>query len=435
MDQSNEEENKHGWCVECQQINTGRLWCRACNSKRFQQNFSNWTSGNDDVDKFIQNCQLLAKDKFQLLEWIPYDRFYNIKYVAKGGFGKVYSAIWKDGHISHWNLSKNSWERRGSNKHVALKSLNNSQNITLDFINEIIPHVELILPNQYIGYYGISQDPDTKDYIIVLTYAGKLQNYFKRKAPYNRKQPFDLKLRRRIIALLDIVNGLKKIHEKEILHRNLHVGNILVFKKIAYITDMGLCKPTNYKEFNITDNSVYGVLPYVAPEILRGQPYTKESDIYSFGIIMYEVISGIPPYNGIEHNEYLALKICEGLRPRFSINVPQLILHLIKRCLDANPLNRPDVKDLSKIFHEWLDEFKRHNREKTESTKTELIKQIEESEKINNSSTVSTNLSLTNELCSKDIYTSKLLNFNNLSEPKNSDDYYENYDNISSILL
>ena len=87
---------------------------------------------------------------------------------------------------------------------------------------------------------------------------------------------------------------------------------------------MGLCKPADY---NALENSkkIYGVLPYVAPEILRGQNYTKAADIYSFGIIMYEVISGLPPYHDVSHDNYLAIKICQGLRPTFNIKVPQLI--------------------------------------------------------------------------------------------------------------
>ena len=54
-------------------------------------------SGNVDMDKFIQNTQLSAEDYYKVLEWIPYDRFRNIEYIAKGGFGKVYKANWIDG--------------------------------------------------------------------------------------------------------------------------------------------------------------------------------------------------------------------------------------------------------------------------------------------------------------------------------------------------
>ena len=67
---------------------------------------------------------------------MPYDRFCDIKYIAKGGFGKVYRANWIDGFITNWDKDK-SWKRLYSNKLVALKSLNNSKNVTLEFLNEV----------------------------------------------------------------------------------------------------------------------------------------------------------------------------------------------------------------------------------------------------------------------------------------------------------
>ncbi|CAB4394672.1 unnamed protein product [Rhizophagus irregularis] len=55
--------------------------------------------GNHEVDKFIQKVQLKAKDYNEVIEWIEYDRFENVEYLAKGGFGTIYKAIWKDGRI------------------------------------------------------------------------------------------------------------------------------------------------------------------------------------------------------------------------------------------------------------------------------------------------------------------------------------------------
>src|SRR5438128_291804 len=90
---SNEELNMI--CVECNKI---------CPAKRFQQNFKNWTSGNNDIDKLIQDTQLsIHKYANWALEWIPYDRFYDIEYIAKGGFGKVYKANWINGPINKWD--------------------------------------------------------------------------------------------------------------------------------------------------------------------------------------------------------------------------------------------------------------------------------------------------------------------------------------------
>ncbi|GES73389.1 kinase-like domain-containing protein [Rhizophagus clarus] len=362
MDQSNAEK-LYGRCVECKQINTGENWCQTCNSRRLQQNFNNWTSGNNDVDKFIQNIQLSARNKYQLLEWIPYDRFSKVKYVAKGEFGKIYKAIWNHhGLISHWDVCKSQWKKIAS-------------------YVKIIDDNSL---NHFVEFYGVSQDPKTKDYILVMQYARSLQYWIgMREGIYGKPYEFNwhLKLKDGINILSSLANGLERIHEEGLIHRNLHMGNL---------------------ELKIAKNSIYGVLPYLAPEILREKPYTKESNIYNFGIIMYEVISNIPPYyHEVKHNEHLSLKICEELRPRFNIKVPQLILHLIKRYLDANPLSRLNVRELSKILHDWLNELKKHTKNKTELTKIKLIKQIEESEKINNSSSATNNLSLTNITCSK----------------------------------
>ncbi|RIA94518.1 kinase-like domain-containing protein [Glomus cerebriforme] len=416
----------YGKCEECNQENTGYEWCNACNAKRFQQNFKNWTSGNDDIDKFIQDSQLSATDSFKVLEWIPYDNFFNNKYVAKGGFGKVYKANWNDGYILNWDNKNRNWEREHQHMEVALKSLNNSENVTLEFINEITLHHKLI-GNYYsiLSLYGITQEPDTKNYMMVLYYAshGSLRNYL--------DANYKLSWKDKIKNLHCIAQGLNKIHFNELIHRDLHIGNILHtgFGGNTCITDMGLSKPVDYDN---TKKSIYGVLPYIAPEILRGQNYTKTGDIYSFGIIMYEVISGLPPYHNVSHNENLAIKICEGLRPRFNIKVPHLIIRLIKRCLDANSLNRPTANEVYNILSQWRYELEE---EEEETKETELQKLIKEADEINNNlqTSIAFSTSLSYETHSEAIYTSRLLNFNNLPEPKNSDDYYKQYNNIISM--
>ena len=124
-------------CEECNQPNTDLYWCSSCNAKRFQQNFKNWTSDNDNIDKFIRHTQLSAKEWYEVIEWIPYDRFYDIKFIAKGGFGNVYRANWIDGYIHNLNNKNKKWFRHDQDEFVALKSLNNSKNVTLEFINEV----------------------------------------------------------------------------------------------------------------------------------------------------------------------------------------------------------------------------------------------------------------------------------------------------------
>jgi hypothetical protein len=110
-----------------------------CNAIHFQQNFENWTSGDDDIDKFIQNTQLSIHGNNynlfkQVLEWMSYDRFYNIKYIVKK---EVYQANWIDGKLSYWSDDDQNWIRRSQNMIVILKKLSNPKNITLEFMNEV----------------------------------------------------------------------------------------------------------------------------------------------------------------------------------------------------------------------------------------------------------------------------------------------------------
>src|SRR6266542_1214231 len=96
-----------------------------CNTIHFQKNFENWTSGNNDIDKFIQDVQLSAHSVLDAIEWIPYDRFHNIKYISK----KKFYANWLDGYINYWHNENQNWKRKDQNMLVILNSLNDSKDI------------------------------------------------------------------------------------------------------------------------------------------------------------------------------------------------------------------------------------------------------------------------------------------------------------------
>src|SRR5437762_9179490 len=90
----------------------------------------------------------------------------------------------------------------------------------------------------------------------------------------------------KINKLQQIARGLLDIHNAGKVHKDFHSGNIL-FGKNPYISDLGMCQPANSEA---QSEGVYGVLPYMAPEVLCGHQYTKAADIYSFGIVMNELM-------------------------------------------------------------------------------------------------------------------------------------------------
>src|SRR6185369_15153031 len=101
--------------------------------------------------------------------------------------------------------------------------------------------------------------------------------------------------------------------------------------------------------------SIVRVLPYVAPEVLNGKPYTQKSDIYSFGILMSVISTGKQPFNDKAHGYGLMLEICEGLRPAFSNNTPKFYIEFAYKCMDADPDNRPTAEEILKTISFWKD--------------------------------------------------------------------------------
>ncbi|GBC02011.1 hypothetical protein RclHR1_04410004 [Rhizophagus clarus] len=369
-------------CKTCGEIyaDISHKWCKLCQMYNLNKNFVNWTSGNKIIDKFIQDMQLKI-DKYgdMIVEWIPYNQFNNIKEIGEGGFATVYSAIWKDGPIQNGYKEL----KRMPNKNVALKCLHNSQNITNKFLDEAKKY-SISIDNddnddKILKIYGISQNPDTKDYIIVLQYANG-GNFYIDKHWYWFE---------RLVALGNIIRGLKKIHENNMVHRDFHTGNILLSignslsnresgntSSEIYISDMGLCGEVD----NIDETKVYGVMPYVAPEVLRGKPYTKAADIYSFGMIMYFVATTRQPFDNCAHDDLLVLNICNGIRPEINeLKLPKCYIDLMKRCWDSDPNNRPsaiEIKELIISFQENREQFevvenyRRANLLATESNQT-----------------------------------------------------------------
>ncbi|EXX62627.1 Rad53p [Rhizophagus irregularis DAOM 197198w] len=329
--------------------NLKKKWCKSCQINYIQNNLTNW-SGNQKINDFIREMQLKIDDYHNIIfEWIPYDQFDYIEEVGKGGFATIYSAIWKVGPLNYY---KGLYERDNYNKEVALKCINNSHNITDEFLNEVKAYsITGYEYNNVLKVYGISQNPITENHIIVLQYAkcGSINNwmhYFYKDFDHSTKYSL----------FIEIFYGLKEIHQKQMFHQDFHIGNILVNNNVNFegiplgihISDMGLCGEVGDKN----KTKIYGVMPYVAPEVLRGNLYTQAADIYSFGMVMYYIITGRQPFENCAHDGLLALDICRGIRPEIP-EIPELksnwYIDLMKKCWDSNPDIRPNVDTMLNV--------------------------------------------------------------------------------------
>ncbi|CAI2192841.1 17609_t:CDS:2, partial [Funneliformis geosporum] len=231
-------------------------------------------------------------------------------------------------------------------KQIALKRLYYSNKANPDFWNELKRH--RCKQNKFIPRcYGFSRDPATKDYVLVFEFVdGDLRHYLK-------KNFVDITWEKKLGIVYNIAHGLMTIHNAGLVHRNFHSGNILRHfngsQSLTYISDLGQFRPSN----NQDEDGIYGVLAYIAPEVLYGEPYTEASDVYSFSMIMWEIASGQRPFYERPHGARLAWDICNGLRPQIIVETPQCYIELMERCWNADPKQRPDIRELEKTLMSW----------------------------------------------------------------------------------
>jgi hypothetical protein len=123
-------------CDDCEKGRLALSYCENCVRNHLKENFSNWTSKNDNIDNLIKKCQMETIGPNKIIEWIPYNNFQDIKYFTKGGFSKIYLAKWIDGHYVEWNSEEKQLKRNGT-ENVVLKDLESVESANRSWFEEV----------------------------------------------------------------------------------------------------------------------------------------------------------------------------------------------------------------------------------------------------------------------------------------------------------
>jgi len=265
------------------------------------------------------------------------DRYQIIKSIGEGGMANVYLAY-------DTILDRN----------VAVKilrgDLSNDEKFVRRFQREALSASSLSHPN-IVEVYDVGED--NGEYYIVMEYIeGKhLKNLIKKRGKLTLSETVDI--------MLQITDGMSVAHDSYIIHRDIKPQNIMILENgLVKITDFGIAMAMNATQLTQT-NSVMGSVHYLPPEQASGQGSTLQSDIYSMGIVMYELLTGELPFKGDNAVE-IALKHLKepitDIREKLP-NVPNSIVNIIKKATAKNPKNRySDAREMHEDLKTCLDD-------------------------------------------------------------------------------
>ena len=248
------------------------------------------------------------------------NRYEIIKLIGEGGMANVYLA--KDIIL---------------NRDVAVKILRgdlaDDEKFVRRFQREALSASSLCHPN-IVEMYDVGED-NGYFYIVMEYIEGvTLKQLVKRRKYLNLNEVLDI--------MLQLTDALAHAHESYIIHRDIKPQNILIlYNGLVKITDFGIAMAMNNSQMTQT-NSVMGSVHYLPPEQASGKGSTIKSDIYSLGIMMYELLTGKLPFTGDNAVE-IALKHLKEKIPCITHemdNIPQSIENIILKACAKNPKNR-----------------------------------------------------------------------------------------------
>lgn len=254
--------------------------------------------------------------------------------VGEGSFGTIYRG-----------------DYRGAD--VAVKVLKYQNAITPDMIRDFKSEIGIMEKLRHpciINFIGAVHTPGKFAIVTEFCPFGNLNGAIKKPTfTYAHK----------LKALLDTAKGMNFLHRSNIMHRDLKPDNILMVSLevrssvICKISDFGTTRDVNRFSHEMSFTKGVGTPIFMAPELLAGRRnYEKSADVYSFGMMMVNLITGKQPFEGdpnITSAFQFANYVIEGHRPSLAgIRVPEDYMDLMKICWSADPAVRPSFDDIAK---------------------------------------------------------------------------------------
>ncbi|KAJ4959771.1 hypothetical protein NE237_019681 [Protea cynaroides] len=212
------------------------------------------------------------------------------------------------------------------------------------FISEVALLLRLRHPN-IITFIAACKKPPVFCIITEYLAGGSLRKYL------HQHEPNSLPLGLVLKFSLDIARGLHYLHSQGILHRDLKSENLLLGEDMRVkVADFGIsCLESQCG----SGKGFTGTHRWMAPEVILEKHHTKKVDVYSFGIVLWELLTALTPFEGLSPEQVAFAVSMKNARPPLPSTCPEAFSHLINRCWSTNPGKRPHFAEIVAILESY----------------------------------------------------------------------------------
>ncbi|KAB2602637.1 serine/threonine-protein kinase [Pyrus ussuriensis x Pyrus communis] len=165
---------------------------------------------------------------------------------------------------------------------------------------------------------------------------------------YLHKQKGVFKLPSLLKVAIDVSKGMTYLHQNNIIHRDLKAANLLMDEnEVVKVADFGVARVKSQSGVMTAETGTYR---WMAPEVIEHKAYDHKADIFSFGVVLWELLTGKLPYEYLTPLQAAVGVAQKGLRPTIPKNTPPKLAELLEKCWQQDPASRPDFSEIIEIL-------------------------------------------------------------------------------------
>ncbi|XP_055815482.1 serine/threonine-protein kinase STY46 [Solanum dulcamara] len=305
---------------------------RAALEREILRNEKSWPSPSQSL---IKQDQDLIKCEFDHLT-IPFDgidvweidhQLLKFEYkIASGSYGDLYKGTY-------------------CSQEVAIKILK-SERLNTELQTEFAQEVYIMRKVRHknvVQFIGACTRPPNLCIVTEYMSGGSVYDYL-------HKQRGSFKLPTLLKVAIDVSKGMNYLHQNNIIHRDLKAANLLMDEnEVIKVADFGVARVKAQTGVMTAETGTYR---WMAPEVIEHKPYDHKADIFSFGVVLWELLTGKLPYEYLTPLQAAIGVVQKGLRPTIPKHTPPKLAELLETCWQQDPTSRPDFSEIVDILQQ-----------------------------------------------------------------------------------